>query len=422
MQLQTVNIEDVFPDKNNPRKTFEGIDELAASFDLNSERPGEPFTPPILVQDGGIYRIIDGERRYRALKKRKATSFTANVCSDMDEANTVMAMLATDDKQPLSELEKSQGVQTMLLLGVDPVKVEKAAKIKGAAKVKRALEVVDDAAEDMTLDRMIAIAELADDEDAVEKLTNCSEKEWQQVYRDIIQVKERAAAHEALTDAIDDMGIPIYDGPNEGYNFVIRVQTPENLEGFFEDTSADGYIAVDTSTDFSVAYSLYYEAQEREVDPAVSREIEKREILKSQIDESENRRMVFYLSMLNQTRAAGGYPPAIMNTAQLVVDEIKESKFYENVATVDEEFEMNFASKDFDDIALVSFADDAFMVGQIWNVGQIISGVANEWSIDTYANYVGVIDAFLADGYQPEPWEVELFERIRAVKLEGSDE
>lgn len=50
MQLEVVNIEDVYPDENNPRQKFEGIDELAESFDLNKKRPGEPFTPLILVR------------------------------------------------------------------------------------------------------------------------------------------------------------------------------------------------------------------------------------------------------------------------------------------------------------------------------------------------------------------------------------
>ena len=54
MQLEVVNIDDVYPNENNPRKKFEDIPQLAASFDLNQERPGEPFIPPILVRDGGI--------------------------------------------------------------------------------------------------------------------------------------------------------------------------------------------------------------------------------------------------------------------------------------------------------------------------------------------------------------------------------
>ena len=54
----------------------------------------------------------------------------------MDEANTLMAMLATDNKQPLSELEKSRGVQQMLLLGVDPVQVDKTTKGANAKRIK----------------------------------------------------------------------------------------------------------------------------------------------------------------------------------------------------------------------------------------------------------------------------------------------
>ena len=424
MQLQVVSIRDVFPDKNNPRKKFEGIDELAASFDLNSERPGEPFTPPILVQDGGIYRIIDGERRYRALKKRKATSFTANVCTDMDEANTVMAMLATDDKQPLSELEKSQGVQTMLLLGVDPVKVEKAAKIKDADKVKKALDMVEDAAEEMTIERMIAISEFDGDAEAVEKLTNCRESEWLSIYRQIVSERERKAAHDALTDAIDEMCIPIYDERQEGYDFAIRVTTPEELASYFEGLAPIGYIAIDTSSDWAIGYSIFapVNAGEGENDSEKSQREEERASLREQVSESEKRRMVFYLASINALSSIGVYAPSSLKTAQLVVDHIKESSFYGALVSIDKEYEMNYASRPFDEMALVSFAEDALRFGSLWSMNAILDGTTDEWSIERYKNYVEALDAFLADGYEPEAWEVELFERIRAVKVEGEDE
>lgn len=178
MELAVVRTEDVYPDESNPRQDFGDIDALAESFDLNPERPGEPFTPPLLVRDGGIYRIVDGERRYRALVKRGTESFTANVCETLDEADVVMAMLATDDKLKLTELELSRGAQRMLMLGVDPAKVDKTVRRKGAAKVKRAMAVVDEAALGMSFDRLLAIDEFADDPDAVEALKNCDEKDW----------------------------------------------------------------------------------------------------------------------------------------------------------------------------------------------------------------------------------------------------
>ena len=52
MEVKRVKLGDVFPDENNPREEFSGIEEMAESFKLNAERPGEPFIPPILVRDG----------------------------------------------------------------------------------------------------------------------------------------------------------------------------------------------------------------------------------------------------------------------------------------------------------------------------------------------------------------------------------
>ena len=192
MELAIVRTEDVYPDESNPRQDFGDIDALAESFDLNPERPGEPFTPPLLVRDGGIYRIVDGERRYRALVKRKAETFTANVCDSLDEADVVMAMLATDDKLKLTELERSRGAQRMLLLGVDPAKVDKTVRKKGAAKVKRAMSIVDDAALDMSFDRLLAIEELSDDPEAVEVLTNCTEETWRWKAADLKRKRKNA--------------------------------------------------------------------------------------------------------------------------------------------------------------------------------------------------------------------------------------
>ena len=81
MQLEVVNIEDVYPDENNPRQKFEDIKELAESFSRNEERPGEPDDPPIVVRDGGIFRIVDGERRYRANEALTKAKIYRTLCA-----------------------------------------------------------------------------------------------------------------------------------------------------------------------------------------------------------------------------------------------------------------------------------------------------------------------------------------------------
>lgn len=240
MELRKVQVEDIYPDDKNPRKDFGDIKALAASFDLNSLNPGEPVNPPVVVQDGGIYRIIDGERRYRGIKHNKLTSCHVIVCDDMDEANSMIAMLTTDDKQQLSELERSRGVQQMLLLGVDPEKVERVGRmIKGSAtNVKRARELVDDAGEDMTLDRMIAIAEFdeAGDDDAVAQLANCSNDEWIALARNIRLDRELEVKAEALREACRAADIPLCDEAptyEDGYNYYCCDDDTETLAETF---------------------------------------------------------------------------------------------------------------------------------------------------------------------------------------------
>ena len=232
MQLEVVNIEDVYPDENNPRKTFEGIEDLAKSFDLNTERPGEPFTPPILVRDGGIFRIVDGERRYKALKLNRKQTFTANVCDDLDEVNTLMAMLATDNKQPLSAIEKSRGVQQALLLGVDPVKVDKTTKGAHARRIKKAMELVDDAAEDMSLDRLLAIEEFSEYPGIVNKLTNCRERDWERIADyERKRIKDEKRMME-VRDALIERGYTICDSDDkpDNYYYAGAIRTVKEVE------------------------------------------------------------------------------------------------------------------------------------------------------------------------------------------------
>ncbi len=210
MKLEVIKMADVYADANNPRRKFDGIPELAASFEYNAERPGEPFTPPIVVRDGGIYRIVDGERRVRALKLRKAAQFHANVCDTLDEANALVAMLATDDKQPLTAEEKSRGVQQMLLLGVDPVAVDKSARLAAGTgrKVKKALDAVGDetAAEDMSLDWLLAIQDAEGAPEYQHALMNASAATWPTIYQALQRERQNAKTRRVFAEIVAARG------------------------------------------------------------------------------------------------------------------------------------------------------------------------------------------------------------------------
>lgn len=233
MELTRISLDDVYPDEANPRskESMGDIGALADSFGLNAVNPGEPVNPIVVVRDGGIYRIVDGERRYRAMKSLRKADCAAVVCDGLDEANAMLAMLATDDKERLTDEERSRGVQQMLLLGVDPEKVERAGRMgRGSARrVRRAMSKVEDAAEDMTLDRLLAIEELADDADAVERLSNCSEGEWRRVYAAVVHEREVDAAADALEEAAREAGIEVVDEMPDGMAYQCHATDPKDV-------------------------------------------------------------------------------------------------------------------------------------------------------------------------------------------------
>lgn len=236
MELREISVEDVYPDENNPRKDFGDIAALAESCMLNAVNPGEPVNPIVVVEDGGIYRIVDGERRYKAMRRNKLARCHAVVCDDMDEANAMVAMVATDDKRRLTDVERSRGVQQMLLLGVDPERVERVGRMpKGsAARISRARAVVDDAGDDMTLERMLAIAEFEADGDyeAVDMLAECSESEWRDVAHSISAKRARAEKVSAILTACAGAGIALELEPpryDDGYSYRDCESDPEEI-------------------------------------------------------------------------------------------------------------------------------------------------------------------------------------------------
>lgn len=101
-EKKSVRLGDIRPSSQNPREDFGDIGALARSIEATG---GEPLNPPVVVADGNVYRIVDGERRYRALSSiyGEDREVSALVADTMDEANELVAMLATDDKRQLTE-------------------------------------------------------------------------------------------------------------------------------------------------------------------------------------------------------------------------------------------------------------------------------------------------------------------------------
>ena len=227
--LEEVAICDVYPyeradgEPMNPRdfttrESAEHITGLAAQFKANRLNPGQPVMKPILYKEGGIYWIIDGECRVRAMRAIGTERFLAEVYDDLDDAElarveAAKAMVETDAKLGLTAEEKSRGVQTMLALDIPDEEVAVAARTdaRTVAKARRAARRVQDAAYDMTLDRLAAIAEFEGDDEAVAELRDCKQSEWQRVYASLKAKAEQRRNRAEVVAVLADAGVEFVD-------------------------------------------------------------------------------------------------------------------------------------------------------------------------------------------------------------------
>lgn len=123
-EKRTVRLGDIRPSEQNPREDFGDIGALARSIEATG---GEPLNPPVVVADGNVYRIVDGERRYRALSSiyGEDREVSALVADTMDEANELIAVLGADphghaDSVQTLDLDARREIRDMAAeLGVD---------------------------------------------------------------------------------------------------------------------------------------------------------------------------------------------------------------------------------------------------------------------------------------------------------------
>ena len=231
--IELVDIDDVYPYEENgismnPRnfnskEKKDYIRELAKQFRYNKLKPGQPRINPILYRDGGIYLIIDGECRYRAMKSIGTKKFWADVYDDINDAEmarkeAAKAMIETDFKLGLTSEEKSRGVQQMLNLEIpdDEIAVVSGLEKKTVAKARKATKALDGEAYDMTLDRLVAISEF-DDPDDIKELTECSQKEWRKVYERLQGKQLTAKNMAAMKKVLSDRGIECVEETPQDY-------------------------------------------------------------------------------------------------------------------------------------------------------------------------------------------------------------
>lgn len=219
MRIVEVNIEDVYPFEDEYGNQFLSRDystkenqryvhELAKSM----AKKGIPDEPVQLVAEGGIYRIKSGNSRVMAMRELGTKKFPAIVYDEDDLVESIETVIRTNVKKKYEAVEESRFVQQLTMFASDEYVAETAGMdVERVRRIRKGRDKVDDAAEDMTLWRLEAIGEFADDPEAVAALTNCTEKEYQAIAAKYRAERERSTKEGEIIAALNERGIEFGD-------------------------------------------------------------------------------------------------------------------------------------------------------------------------------------------------------------------
>lgn len=109
--ISYININDIKPNENQPRKTFneEKIEELADSIKEHGL-----IQPVVLRKSGKGYEIVAGERRWRACRKAGLKEIPCIIKDINDEENMLIAIIENMQREDLNPVEEAEGLNQMI--------------------------------------------------------------------------------------------------------------------------------------------------------------------------------------------------------------------------------------------------------------------------------------------------------------------
>lgn len=412
-EKRQVRLGDIRPSGQNPREDFGDIGALARSIEATG---GEPLNPPVVVADGNVFRIVDGERRYRALSSiyGEDREVSALVADTMDEANELVVMLATDDKRQLTEAERARGVQQMLVLGVDEQRIERASRatagqIRAARRLRGSIE-----GRQVTLEQLEA-ASAFDDEKDVEAVLAAGDG-WAGKADSIRRRNEREEAKAEDYDAFGDAGIPVVKEKPEGFvytNWANFGDAAKKLEG--EDVTglvavmADRYWELYKPDDRSGAEPEKTEEEIRAEQEAEREKAALEELYRSLIGFVASGAFSMPHDLLVLVRAAREDPVALLMA--MGGDSHPENE--ERFGAVRGEFDRN----------LKACKPNEYEVGcWLMAAAKDMAQLNNRWGGDDAEAWLGHYDIFCSAGFEPGEEDVWLMERVQESAEEEDED
>lgn len=410
--IETVSIDDVFPlfdEFGNDLATRDYsikenqtyVDELARSMRLT----GIPDEMVTLVRDGGIYRIKAGNSRVMAMRKLGTKTFPAIVEDESTQKAVLETVIRTNTKKKYEAVEESRFVRQLAMFGDDEYVSEVSGiEVEKVAKIRRAAEVVSDAADDMSLFRLAVIGEFADDPEAVEALTNCTEREYQTIAKRLEARRKKEQGASELAHELEAMGISIVENAT-GYDLVANINKAAGIPG----NLPDGCVAMRHSIPGFFMILKPSTEEEQAVDPeqieednGARAEAEAMAILYA--EGTANRRV-----WLAEQLAAQNLLP---NLSRLVTEsETRHAPLVKAFLDATDTKRLNVGHSEI--VLLFESMNDA--------PGHGILNPAGHPRTTACKNYINLLDAMEADGYEPSEDEQDIYQKAKD-HMEGCHE
>ena len=413
-EKKSVRLGDIRPSSQNPREDFGDIGALARSIEATG---GEPLNPPVVVADGNVFRIVDGERRYRALSSiyGEDREVSALVADTMDEANELVAMLATDDKRQLTEVERARGVQQMLVLGVDEQRIERASRatagqIRAARKLRGSIE-----GRQVTLEQLEA-ASAFDDEKDIEAVLAAGDG-WAGKADSIRRRNEREEAKAEDYDAFGDAGIPVVKEQPDGFVYADWANCGAGAAKLEAKEFAAGTVAVwkgDYWGLFAPKGGDDAEPEKTEEEIRAEQEAEREDaalkgLYRSLIGFVASGAFAMSKDLMMEVRVGRADPPALL--VAMGGDSNPENE--ERFGAVRDEFARN----------LKACKPNEYEAGcWLMAAAKDMAQLNNRWGGDDAEAWLDHYDIFCSAGFEPGEEDVWLMERVQASFKEEKDE
>jgi hypothetical protein len=296
-EIVKLRIEDVHPDPNNPRDEMTHIPELAALIKMFGQ------LEPIIVRPyGDVHMLVQGERRWTAMKSLGLEYIDARVGTTTEEISLLLE-IAGNAHEPLTADEKSRGIQQALFFD-NPPNVETLAavamvSVEDMEKIARGSRSTGDQAlcECYPLEWSKALDELADDPEGYEAVKNAKPTDWHRVH-DGIKRAARTRVIVAEAEAIvREAGCELIATPGSEHRFIrnshmsTHIQPPVAPEGA-------KYGRVTAYSDTYVDITWY---GDRGDDEEPDSEREEKEKAAAQVEASHIRRLEFIGRHLQHT-------------------------------------------------------------------------------------------------------------------------